>query len=90
MKLNKKEHLQIVSFENTLNVNSPPNINLSSKIRNNESLPDLKSEQKSKTDSSRSRPSSSKASSRLSSNSLTSSYPLGTYLSVIEKRKTIE
>lgn len=40
--LNKK-HPQTISFENTLNVNSPQIINLSSKIGNDESLLDLKS-----------------------------------------------
>ena len=39
--LNKK-HPQTISFENTLNVNSPQIINLSSKIGNDESLLDLK------------------------------------------------
>ena len=73
-----------------MNVNSPTNVNLSTKIRKNESLSDLKSEHKSKTDSNCSRSSSSKASSRSFSNSLTSSHARGTYLSVIEKRETIE
>lgn len=40
--LNKK-HPQTISFENTLHVNSPQIINLSSKIGNDESLLDLKS-----------------------------------------------
>ena len=79
MNLDKKEHLQTISFENTLNANSQPNVNLFRKIGNNESLPDLKSELKSKPDSNRLRSSSSKASSRSSSNSLTSSYGRGTY-----------
>ena len=90
LNLDKKEHLQTISFANTFNFNSPPNVNLSLKIGKNESLHDLKSEHKSKTDFNRSSSSSSKASSRSSSNSLNSSYPRGTYLSVIEKRKTIE
>ena len=90
LNLDKKEHFQTILFENNLNVNSPPNVNLSTKIGNNESLPDLKPEHKSKTDSNRSRSSSSKASSRSFSNSLTSSYARGTYLSVIEKQKTTE
>ena len=79
MNLDKKEHLQTISFENTLNANSQPNVNLFRKIGNNESLPDLKSELKSKPDSNRLRSSSSKASSKSSSNSLTSSYGRGTY-----------
>ena len=41
LNLDKKEHLQTFSFENILNVNSPPNVNLSTKIGNNDSLPDL-------------------------------------------------
>ena len=88
--LDKKEHLQTILFENNLNVNSPPNVTLSSKIGNNESLPNLKSEHKSKPDSNRSYLPSFKASSRSSSNSATSSYGRGTYLSIIEKRKTME
>ena len=63
LNLDKKEHLQTISYENALNDNSLPNINLSSKIGNNESLPYLKSEHKSKTDSNCSCSSSSKASS---------------------------
>ena len=51
---------------------------------------DLKSEHKSITDFNRSRKSSSKSSLRSFSNFLTSSYARGTYLSVIEKLKTIE
>ena len=43
LNLDKKEHPQTSSFENTLNVNSPQNIKLSSKTGNNESLLDLKS-----------------------------------------------
>lgn len=78
-----KEPLQIISFQISFNVHSQQNVNLSTKIGNNESLPDLKPEHKSKTDSNRSRSSSSKASSRSFSNSLTSSYARGTYLSVI-------
>ena len=74
----------------TFKVNFPPNTNLSSKIGNTESLPDLKSEHKSKTDFNRSRASSSKSSLRSLSNFLTSSYARVTYLSVIEKLKTIE
>ena len=74
----------------TFKVNSPPNTNPSSKIGNNESLLDLKSEHKSITDFNRSRESSSKSSLRSFSNFLTSSYARGTYLSVIEKLKTIE
>ena len=73
-----------------MNVNYPPNISLSSKIGNNELLCDLKSENKSKTDSNLLRSSSSKASSRLSSNSLTSSYTCGTYVFVIKKRLRVE
>ena len=38
LNLDKKEHLQPISFENTLAVNAPPNVNLSTKIGNNESL----------------------------------------------------
>ena len=53
LNLDRKEHLQTISIENTLNVNSPPNKNLSSKIGNNESLPDLKYEHKSKAYSNR-------------------------------------
>ena len=90
LNLDKKEHLQTISFENTLNVNSPPSVNFSSKIGNNESLHDLKSEHISKTDSNCSHSSSSKAPSRSSSNSLTFSYARGLYLSVIEKYRTIE
>lgn len=60
----KKEFLQTISFENTLNVNSPPSINFSLKVENNESLPHLISGHKSKTDSNRSCSSSSNASSR--------------------------
>ena len=51
---------------------------------------DLKSEHKSITDFNRSRKSSSKSSLRSFSNFFTSSYARGTYLSVIEKLKTIE
>ena len=74
----------------TFKVNSPPNTNLSSKIGNNESLLDLKSEHKSLTDFNRSRESSSKLSLRSFSNFLTFCYARGTYLSVIEKLETIE
>ena len=74
----------------TFKVNFPPNTNLSWKIGNTESLPDLKSEHKSKTDFNRSRASSSKSSLRSLSNFLTSYYARGTYLSVIEKLKTTE
>ena len=63
LNLDKKEHLQTISFENTLNVNFLSNVNLSTKIGNHISLPDLKSEHKSKTDSNRLRSSSSKVSS---------------------------
>ena len=90
LNLGKKEHLQTISFENTKNVNSLPNVNLPTKIGNNKSLSDLKSEHKFKANSNGSRSSSSKASSRSSSISRTSSYPRGTYLSVIGERKTIE
>ena len=45
---NEKEHLQTISFENNLNLNSPPNTNLSSKIETIESLSILKSDHKSK------------------------------------------
>ena len=41
LNLVKKEHLYVISFDNTLNVNSPQNVNLSPKFGNNESLPDL-------------------------------------------------
>ena len=41
LNLDKKEHLRGISFDNTLNVNSPQNVNLSTKIGNNESLPEL-------------------------------------------------
>ena len=73
-----------------MNVNSLPNVYPSSKIGNNESLPDFKPEHKPKTDSNRSRSSSSKVSSISSSNSLASFYACGTYHSIIDKRKTIE
>ena len=82
LKLNTNSH--------TFKVNFPPNTNLSSKIGNTESLPDLKSEHKSKTDFNRSRASSSKSSVTSLSNFLTFSYARVTYLSVIEKLKTIE
>ena len=82
LKLNVNSH--------TIKVNSPPNTSLSSKIGNNESLPDLKSENKSKTDFNRSRLSSSKSSLRSFSNFLTSSYARGTYLSITKKLKSIE
>ena len=90
LNLDKKEHLRGISFDNTLNVNSPPSVNLSTKMGNNESLPDLKSEHKSKADSNRPCSSSSKSSSRSSSNSLTCCYGCGSYLSVTKKRKSIE
>ena len=90
LNLYKKEHLQTISFENTLNLNSPPNVNRSTKFGKIESLPVSKSKHKSKPDSNRSPSSSSKAFSRLSSNSLTSSYGRGTCFSFIKKRKTIE
>ena len=90
LNLDKKEHLQTISFENTLNVNFLSNVNLSTKIGNHISLPDLKFEHKSKTDSNRLRSSSSKVSSRSSSISRTSSYACGSYIFVIEKRKTIK
>ena len=48
-----KEPLQTISFQISLNVHSPQNVNLSTKIRNNYSLPDLKSERISKADSNR-------------------------------------
>ena len=67
----------------TFEVNSPPKTNLSSKIRDNELLPDLKSEYKSKIDFNF-------YSSKSSSNFLTSSHACGTYLSIIENLKTIE
>ena len=35
LNLDKKEHLQTISFENILNVNSPQNVNLSTKFGNN-------------------------------------------------------
>ena len=82
LKLNVNSH--------TVKVNSPPNINLSSKIGNNESLPNLKSEHKSKTDFNRSRAPSSKSSLRSFSKFLTSSYACGTYISVIKKIKSIK
>ena len=72
----------------TFKVNFLPNTNLFWKIGNAESLPDLKSEHKSKTDFNRA--SSSKSSLRSLSNFLTSYYARGTYLSVIEKLKTTE
>ena len=75
---------------NTFKVNSSPNTNISSKIGDNELLPDLKSEHKSKIDLNCSRTSSSKSSLKSSSNFLTSSHACGTYLSVIENLKTIE
>ena len=78
-----KEPLQTISFQISLNVHSPQNVNLSTKIGNNYSLPDLKSERISKADSNCLHSSSSKASSRSSSNSQTSSYAHATYLSVI-------
>ena len=73
----------------TFKVNSPPNTNLSSKIGDNESLPNFKFEHKSKTDFNRSH-SSSKSSLRSSSNFWTSSFACGTFLSVIKKIKKIE
>ena len=82
LKLNTNSH--------TFKVNFPPNKNLSSKIGNTESLPDLKSEHKSKTDFNHSRASSSKSSLTSLSNFLTSSYSCSSYLSVIEKLKTVE
>ena len=72
LNLDKKEHCQTISFENTLNVNFPPNVNLSTKIGNNELLPNLEYEHKCKPDFNHLCSSSSKASSRLSLNSLTS------------------
>ena len=78
-----KEPLQTISFQIPLNVHFQQNVNLSTKIGNNYSLPDLKSERISKADSNRLQSSSSKASSRSSSNSQTSSYAHATYLSVI-------
>ena len=35
LNLDKKEHLQTISSENILNVNSPQNVNLSTKFGNN-------------------------------------------------------
>ena len=78
-----KEPLQTISFQISLNVHFQQNVNLSTKIGNNYSLPDLKSERISKADSNRLHSSSSKASSRSSSNSQTSFYAPATYLSVI-------
>ena len=78
-----KEPLQTISFQISLNVHFQQNVNLSTKIGNNYSLPDLKSERISKADSNRLHSSSSKASSRSSSNSQTSSYAPAAYLSVI-------
>ena len=75
-----------VSFH-TFKANSPPNTNLSSKIGDDESLLNLKSEHKSKTDLNGSRSCSSKSSLRWSTNFLTSSFARGTYLSIIEKLK---
>ena len=44
LNLDEKEYYQTISFENTLNVNYPPNVNLSTKIGNTELLPNLKFE----------------------------------------------
>ena len=74
----------------TFKVNSPPNTNLSSKIRDNESLPNFKFEHKSKTDFNRSRSSSFKSSLRSSSNFPTTSFACGANLPVIERIKKIE
>ena len=57
---------------------------------NNKSLPDLRSQHKSKTDFNRLRASSSKSSLRSSSNFLTYSYARGTFFPVIKQLKTIE
>ena len=71
----------------TFKANSPPNTNISSKIGDDESLPNCKSEHKSKTDLNDLRSCSSKSSLRWSTNFLTSSFAGGTYLSIIEKLK---
>ena len=63
---------------------------VSSKIGDNESLPNFKSEHKSKTDFNGSRSSSSKSSLKSSSNFLTSFFAHGIYLPFIEKLKKIE